>query len=81
MNYISRYLNSIQQQADVTAERQAKRAEAYVAPVESAEPTVEEKLKKKKRKERSGGEDDERSERKDKKKKKRKSIAEDDGSA
>ena len=73
------------QQAEVMAERQAKRAEAFVAPAEHAEPTVEEKImKKKKRKDREreagNGEDiggDGESEKKRKKKKRRSEEAED----
>lgn len=38
-----------QQQAEVTAQHQAKRAEAYVAPEETAAPTVAEKRRKRKR--------------------------------
>ncbi|KAL5488338.1 KRR1 [Sanghuangporus weigelae] len=62
-----------EKQAEVTAERQAKRAEAFIAPEEHAEPTVEEKLKKKKRKERVGGEghDEEKKEKKKRKKSRR----------
>jgi len=44
------------QQAEATFKRQAERAEAFVAPVEKPEPTVEEK-RKRKRAEPSGGED------------------------
>jgi len=39
-------------QEEVTAEKRAKRAEAYVAPAESAAPTVEEKRKRKRSRER-----------------------------
>ncbi|KAF8351051.1 ribosomal RNA assembly protein mis3 [Amanita rubescens] len=39
-----------QKQAETTAKRQAERAEAFVAPAEMAEPTVEEKKARKKRK-------------------------------
>ncbi|KAL5508538.1 KRR1 [Sanghuangporus vaninii] len=67
-----------EKQAEVTAERQAKRAEAFVAPEEHAEPTVEEKLKKKKRKERAGGEGNDE-ERKEKKKRKKTRKVEEDG--
>ncbi len=64
---------------EVTAKRQAERAEAFVAPTEVAEPTVEEKLKKKKRKNRDdAAEDDKKSE---KKKKKRKSKEAEDVSS
>ncbi|KIM67700.1 hypothetical protein SCLCIDRAFT_13862 [Scleroderma citrinum Foug A] len=45
-----------QKQAEATSKRQAERAEAFVAPVEKAEPTIEEK-RKRKRAEPSGGED------------------------
>lgn len=38
-----------QKQAETTAKRQAERAEAFVAPTERAEPSVEEKRKKRKR--------------------------------
>lgn len=38
-----------QKQAEMTAKRQAERAEAFVAPTERAEPSVEEKRKKRKR--------------------------------
>ncbi|KAI6122844.1 hypothetical protein EDD17DRAFT_1802925 [Pisolithus thermaeus] len=54
-----------QKQVEATAKRQAERAEAFVAPVERAEPSVEEKRKKRKR-----GEAED-TERKDKSKKKR----------
>ncbi|KAI6046471.1 hypothetical protein EDC04DRAFT_2557885 [Pisolithus marmoratus] len=52
-------------QAEATAKRQAERAEAFVAPVERAEPSIEEKRKKRKR-----GEADDTG-RKDKPKKKK----------
>lgn len=49
------------QQEEVTAERQAKRAEAFVAPAETAAPSVEEKRRRKRDKaneeEEEGGED------------------------
>lgn len=38
---------SVLQQEEVTAERQAKRAEAFVAPAEAAAPSVEEKRRRK----------------------------------
>lgn len=40
----------LQQQAEVTSERKAQRQEVFVAPVEEAAPTVEEKRDKKKKK-------------------------------
>jgi len=68
-----------EKQMEVTAKRQAERAEAFVAPTEVAEPTVEEKLKKKKRKNRDdAAEDDKKLE---KKKKKRKSKEAEDVSS
>ncbi|KAI5122183.1 hypothetical protein M0805_007080 [Coniferiporia weirii] len=66
-----------EKQAEVTVERQAKRAEAFVAPVEKAEPTVEEKLKKK-RKEREVDADS--GEKRDKKKKKKQKAEEEESS-
>ncbi|KAI6105383.1 hypothetical protein F5141DRAFT_1189249 [Pisolithus sp. B1] len=54
-----------QKQVEATAKRQAERAEAFVAPVERAEPSVEEKRKKRKRGEVGD------TERKDKSKKKK----------
>lgn len=66
------------QQSAVTAERQAKRAEAFVAPVEKAEPTVEEKLKKKRKVRDTGAEGEEKRE---KKKKKKQKAENEDGSS
>lgn len=60
---------------EVTAKRQAERAEAFVAPTEIAEPTVEEKLKKK-RKNRDDTVEGDKSEKK-KKKRKAKEVEED----
>ncbi|KAF8631995.1 hypothetical protein AX17_004940 [Amanita inopinata Kibby_2008] len=47
-----------QRQAEATAKKQAERAEAFVAPAESAAPTVEEKVKKRKRKATESGDGD-----------------------
>ncbi|TDL29168.1 ribosomal RNA assembly protein mis3 [Rickenella mellea] len=58
-----------QKQTEVTAQRHAERAEAFVAPVEKAEPTAEERLKKRKERGDTFGDASE----KKKKKKKRKS--------
>lgn len=65
------------QSEEVTAERRAKRAEAFVAPAESAAPTVEEKQRKrgKEREDGDGGEDGA------KRKKKKRKTAETDGDA
>ncbi|KDR74424.1 hypothetical protein GALMADRAFT_70900 [Galerina marginata CBS 339.88] len=68
-----------QKQEETTEKRRAERAEAFVAPVESAEPTVEEKRKKKRKRtvvEEPGAEEPEDAEgvegKKEKRKKKRK---------
>ncbi|KAF8583945.1 hypothetical protein K439DRAFT_1347210, partial [Ramaria rubella] len=63
-----------QKQAEAAKKRQAERAEAYVAPIEETEATVEEKRKLKKRKDRDGDGDGETK----KKKKKHKSKEERD---
>lgn len=57
------------QQEEVTAERQAKRAEAFVAPAETAAPSVEEKRRRKREKaaEDEGEGEDDKSKRKKKK--------------
>jgi ribosomal RNA assembly protein len=47
---IASHLPSILQQAEVATQRQAARSEAFVAPLEQAEPTIEEKMARKKRK-------------------------------
>ena len=57
------------QQAETTAQRQAERAEAYVAPEEDAAPTVEEKRKRKHREEKKDTEVQDKSEKKKKKRK------------
>ncbi len=62
----------VAQQEEVTAEKRAKRAEAYIAPAETAEPTVEEKRKRKREKESESGGDREKA----KKKKKHKKVEE-----
>ena len=68
------------QQEEVTAERRAKRAEAFVAPAESAAPTVEEKRRRKREKE---AQDDGAGEGEDgaKRKKKKRKTVEADGDA
>ncbi|KAJ2918246.1 hypothetical protein MD484_g2170, partial [Candolleomyces efflorescens] len=68
-----------QKQAEVTKQRRAERAEAFIAPAETAAPTVEEKKKKQKRKRGAAAmeeemdveEDEEQSERKKMKKDKK----------
>ena len=57
------------QQAETTEKRQAERAEAFVAPVEVAAPTVEEKRRHRKRTAGDVGGGEEPGERKKKKKK------------
>lgn len=64
------HVSLIEQQEEVTAEKRAKRAEAYIAPAETAEPTVEEKRKRKREKESEGGGDGEKTKKKKKKHKK-----------
>lgn len=59
------------QQEEVTAERRAKRAEAFVAPDEEAAPTIDEKRK---RKHAHENKDTEHSEEKPKKKKKKRAT-------
>ncbi len=67
----------VSQQEEVTAERRAKRAEAFVAPEEEAAPTIEEKRKRKHSKDKE--EEGEPESRKEKlKKKKTKKLAEED---
>ena len=56
------------QQEEVTVEKQAKRAEAFVAPAETAAPTVEEKRRRK----RDKAQDDEGEGEDDKSKRKKK---------
>ncbi|KAF7331705.1 90S preribosome/SSU processome component KRR1 [Mycena kentingensis (nom. inval.)] len=58
-----------QKQAETTAKRRAERAEAFVAPVEEAAPTIEQKRKRKAAEEEAGG-DEERTKKKKKKKEK-----------
>lgn len=60
------------QQTETTAQRRAERAEAFVAPVESAAPTVEEKRKRKRREAEVDGVDEPPKEGKEKKKKRAK---------
>ncbi|KAF7792125.1 hypothetical protein EIP86_003155 [Pleurotus ostreatoroseus] len=69
-----------EKQEEVTAERRAKRAEAFVAPAESAAPTVEEKRRRKREKE---AQDDGAGEGEDgaKRKKKKRKTVEADGDA
>ncbi|KAF8511180.1 hypothetical protein JB92DRAFT_2935891 [Gautieria morchelliformis] len=55
-----------QKQADVARKRQAERAEAFAAPVEETEPTVEEKQKKKRKERDEDGEGDNKKKRKKK---------------
>ncbi|THH11284.1 hypothetical protein EW145_g761 [Phellinidium pouzarii] len=57
-----------QKQADVTEERKAARAEAFVAPIEKVEPTVEEKLKRKRKNRDANATGEEKREKKKKKK-------------
>ena len=57
------------QQEEVTAERRAKRAEVFVAPAETAAPSVDEKRRRKREKEREGETGEEGSHRKQKKRK------------
>ncbi|KAF9464266.1 ribosomal RNA assembly protein mis3 [Collybia nuda] len=66
-----------QMQAETTAKRRAERAEAYVAPLESAAPTIEEK-RHKKRKARESGMETEESKGSEKTKKKKSKETEDD---
>ncbi|KAF9448400.1 hypothetical protein P691DRAFT_669534 [Macrolepiota fuliginosa MF-IS2] len=61
-----------QKQLEATAKRKEERAEAFVAPVEKAAPTVEERLKKKKRTAAESGVDQEQGEETGKRKKKKK---------
>ncbi|KAI0773829.1 ribosomal RNA assembly protein mis3 [Fomes fomentarius] len=65
-----------EKQEEVTAERRAKRAEAFVAPEEVAAPTVEEKRKRKHSKDKEEGDPESRKEKP--KKKKTKKLAEED---
>ncbi|KAF8171846.1 hypothetical protein BJ912DRAFT_860403 [Pholiota molesta] len=70
-----------QKQAETTEKRRVERAEAFVAPVETAEPTVEEKRRHKKRAAMEmevDGEEQEGAEKKKKKKSKKKDKAEED---
>ncbi|KAI0939089.1 Ribosomal RNA assembly protein mis3 [Taiwanofungus camphoratus] len=67
-----------EKQEQVTEERRAKRAEAFIAPVEEAAPTIEEKRKRKKEKEREWDEMDEEGSSKEAKKKKRKKSTTED---
>ncbi|KAG6850015.1 ribosomal RNA assembly protein krr1 [Arthromyces matolae] len=63
-----------QKQAEATAKRQEQRAEAFIAPVESAAPTVEEKQRKK-RKATDHEDVDSEQPKKSKKKKKKEAVA------
>ncbi|KAF9480240.1 hypothetical protein BDN70DRAFT_877866 [Pholiota conissans] len=70
-----------QKQAETTEKRRAERAEAFVAPVETAEPTVEEKRRHKKRAAMEiemDGEEQEGAEKKKKRKSKKRDKDEDD---
>jgi ribosomal RNA assembly protein len=60
----------ISQQAETTAQRQAERAQAFVAPQEVAAPTVEEKRKKRKHKNAEDADVDDTSSKSKKKKRK-----------
>lgn len=59
------------QQEEVTAERRAKRAEAFVAPTEMAAPSVNEKRRREREKEQEVDGDGERDNSKRKKKKRK----------
>lgn len=63
------------QQEEVTAERRAKRAEVFVAPTETAAPTIDEKRRRKREKEKGDAEGEGDGTRK---KKKRKTETQDD---
>ncbi|TFK43070.1 ribosomal RNA assembly protein mis3 [Crucibulum laeve] len=67
-----------QKQIETTAKRRAERAEAFVAPVEKAEPTVEEKRQKKRKGREQDADTEESGEKKKKKKKQREEAAEEE---
>ncbi|OSC96725.1 hypothetical protein PYCCODRAFT_1378634 [Trametes coccinea BRFM310] len=67
-----------EKQEEVTAERRAKRAEAFVAPEEEAAPTIEEKRKRKRDQEQDGAQSSKHQEDKSKKKKKKKRADDED---
>lgn len=67
------------QQTEVSAKRRAERAVAFVAPVESAAPTVEEKRKRKRRETETEVDGDREPPKERKKKKKRAKLEEEGG--
>jgi ribosomal RNA assembly protein len=69
----------VAQQTEVSAKRRAERAVAFVAPVESAAPTVEEKRKRKRRETETEVDGDRELPKEGKKKKKRAKLEEEGG--
>jgi ribosomal RNA assembly protein len=67
---------TVWQQEEVAAERRAKRAEAFVAPTETAAPSVNEKRRRKREKERTDETDGDEGDKSQRKKKRRKTADE-----